>query len=1139
MQCGAELVSLCSNCQAKLPPQARFCVHCGQPARQAARTPDNGIAPLTGERRQATIILADIKGSTDLSERVDVETWVEIMNHVFQILGSAIYRYGGEIDQYRGDGLVAFFGAKVTHEDDPERAVLASLAMQEAVHQYSRQLAETEARELLLRVGVNTGEVIAATVGGGPGHYTEDTAMGRAIALAARLESAAEPGTVQVSENTYQLVAHSFEWQPLGQVTVKGFSQPQSVYRPLAHKPDTAKMRGIAGLECSLVGRQAEIDALCRVLERLQAGIGGIVTVVGEAGLGKSRLVTEVREMVAGGAPGGLRWVEGRCLSYASSTAYQLWLDMQRSVLDIVSGASATTVAEALQVRVQVLCSNCMDDVLPFLTQMMSLPLDTRAQDILRGLGADGLKAGTFRAIETLITCALQRGPLVIVCEDLHWADMTSLELLDRVLALTDRAPLLLICVLRPDVEHACWQIREKAAGEYRHHHTDIWLSPLSDAESRTLVENLLHVEGVPLSLQEDILGRAEGNPFYLEEILRSLMEDGVLLRDESSGRWTVVRPAKEIHLPATLHGVLMARIDRLDAECKRVLQLASVIGRIFDERVLATIVEAGTRQNLQQHLVTLLRTQMIRQRTRLPEPVYIFKHHLTQEAAYSGLLNRERRLYHRQVAETLEQLYADRIPEHIELLAHHWEYAEEFERAISYLIQAGDRARRLGASGEAVSFFRSAQEKAETLAPAQGIDDLRLIHERLGDIYMENLSRYGRALDHYRSFLALAATEQDLARGERKVGSVHLLRGEVEEAQDCFDRALDRLEALPPLAEASRIHYCLASLSFMRHELDEATRHAQTSLQIAQQVDDRRGMADAFRTMGGISNARGEPALRQQYDARSLELYRELGDWMRIAQACNNLGGSYQWSGQMDRALALYQEGLQIAQRIGDTRDEALLLTTTAEVYLDQGRWALAIEHLERALFLAQESGTVSRQVEAHWLLGAANERVGHLDEAWQHLEAAEAQSRGTSHWRFAPRIYLDLARLCATEGTADRARLYIEQAIQAAGPAPADLFLGHLLGCRGYLYACTGDWDAAIEHLEKSLDYFERAELIAQVGVTRLELGRAYVRRGRAGDHGGARKHLQAALSTLSQIGARRYVAMAKAQLELLDAA
>ena len=644
----------------------------------SALTPAHSTPPdLHGERRQATILLADVKGSTQLAEQVDTETWVEIMNHVFHLLGDAIYRYGGEIDQYRGDGLVAFFGAKAAHEDDPERAVRAALDMQEAVKGYAAELKTERDVELLLRVGVNTGEVIAAHVGDDRQH-SEDTAMGRAIALAARMETAAQPGTVLVTADTYRLTRPLFEWQPLGEITVKGVSQPVTVYRSLAVKAIAGKARGIEGLSSPLVGRDEEMNALRQAIGNLQHGVGGIVTLVGEAGIGKSRLVAELKRSQY--ALRDMQWIEGRCLSYGGSIAYLLWLDMLRSFLNVTPDALPLTVCDALRRQVQTLCPDCFDAVYPYLCRLMSLPLEEEYETV-RNLQGESLRAEVFWAVQTLIESAAQQQPLVMVCEDLHWVDATSLALLERVLALTDRVPLLVVCVFRPEREHSCWQLKETVARLYHHRHTDLWLDALSSDESQVLVSHLLRIEDLPDALRAKILDHAEGNPFYVEEILRTLIDDGAIIFDGNSGQWGAAREIADIPIPGTLHGVLMARIDRLQEETRRVLRLASVIGRVFFYRVLAEIVRADVQ--LDTRLLTLQRQQLIRERARLPELQYIFKHELTREAAYNGLLKRERQFYHRQVAETLERLFPEHSGEQLGLLAHHWQQAQEPQKAV------------------------------------------------------------------------------------------------------------------------------------------------------------------------------------------------------------------------------------------------------------------------------------------------------------------------------------------------------------------------------------------------------------------------------------------------------------------------
>ncbi|MCK4316782.1 MAG: zinc ribbon domain-containing protein, partial [Anaerolineae bacterium] len=365
--CGTRLARPCPACNFANPPDFFFCGQCGtpltkdpasaqHPSTQAPSPPvtksPSPPTPLEGERRRATVILTDVRGSTDFLERIGTEAWVEIMNRVLHILEAEVYRFGGEVDQFRGDGLVAFFGATSAHEDDPERAVLAGLAMQRALEPYAAELAGRETIDLLLRVGVNTGEVIVASVGDRR-QYSEDTAMGAGIALAARMETAAEPGTVLVSENTYRLVESRFEWEPLGEITVKGVSQPVAVYRPLAPRADAERLHRLQtyGLSIPLIGREVEFRTLKGCVKDLYDGRGGIVLLTGDRGLGKSFLVAEVRQHFARhGAllaeahdrdtspPASLTWLRGRCRSYDQSWPYSMWLDLLRGWLGMREG---------------------------------------------------------------------------------------------------------------------------------------------------------------------------------------------------------------------------------------------------------------------------------------------------------------------------------------------------------------------------------------------------------------------------------------------------------------------------------------------------------------------------------------------------------------------------------------------------------------------------------------------------------------------------------------------------------------------------------------------------------------------------------------------------------------------------------
>jgi ABC-type oligopeptide transport system substrate-binding subunit len=643
-----------------------------------------------------------------------------------------------------GDAVLAFFGAPIAHEDDPERAIRAGLGITAEAQRYAEELERERGIEgFNVRVGINTGLVVVGEVGSDL--RVEYTAMGDAINLAARVESAAEPGTVLITEATHKLVAPVFETEPLGSIEVKGRTRSVPVYRVQGARAKAGKQRGIAGLESPLVGRETEFRALQEAMERLGSGQGGIVTMVGEAGIGKSRLVAELRSDATHGRvdsvprPAGalhLTWAEGRCLSYGASVAYLLWLDLLRGLLGVSVEDSPAQIRDVLQGWVQALCPERYNDVYPYVGRLLSLPLEEEIDALLRDMDGKQLKEGTFGAVETLLSCASGEKPLVLVTEDLHWADPTSVELLEKVLPLSGQLPILLICVFRPERSHACWHLRETAAREYRQQHLDLVLEPLSATESASLVANLLAIEDLPGQLKARILDHAEGNPFYLEEVLRSLIDDGAIVLDEARGRWMAMRDVADIDIPDTLQGVLMARIDRLREETKRVLQMAAVIGRIFLYRVLAAI--AAAERDVDCQLLTLQQEEMIRERARQPELEYIFKHHLTQEVAYNGLLKKERRVFHRQVAEALERLYPDRVDEQLGLLAYHWDRSGDADKATEYLLRAGDQARLAYAHREAVEYYQRAlvflKEKSEYGRAARTLMKLGLTHHSAFD---------------------------------------------------------------------------------------------------------------------------------------------------------------------------------------------------------------------------------------------------------------------------------------------------------------------------------------------------------------------------------------------------------------------
>jgi ABC-type oligopeptide transport system substrate-binding subunit/class 3 adenylate cyclase len=685
---------------------------------------------LAGERKPVTILFTDIVGSTAIAEKLDPETWREIVAGAHRLIAEAVYRYEGTIAQLLGDGVLAFFGAPITHEDDPARACLAGLEILDSIKEYRKELGR-RVENFQVRVGIHTGEVVIGDIG--TDLHVEYLAFGDAVNTAARLEEAAEPETILIGESTNKLVAHAFEIETLGTIKVKGKKEPIEVFRLLAAKAQSRKLRGIEGLESELVGREDESAALLQVLERLKNGEGGIVTIVGEAGIGKSRLVAEFHKQVVDSA---VEWMEGRCLSYGGSIPYLLWLDIFQTAFGMREESDPSQMLIRMKEKLQAICGERSKDVYPYLGDLLSLPLDDVEATRLEEMDGGELKSRIFRAVATVLECAAETQPVVLVCEDLHWADPSSLELIQAVLPLGGKVPLTVICVQRPDKDHGSWHLRETISREFPQRFTDLELTRLSKQDSEVLVNNLVGLDGLPEKLRDRIHRRAEGNPFYLEEILRSLVDAGFLALEKATGRWTVVGEMERIKIPDTLHGVLLARIDRLQEDTKRVLQMASVIGRIFLYRILSAI--SKKERDLDAHLESLMLEEMIRERARLPELEYIFKHHLTQEAAYGALLKKERRRYHKQVAQSLERLFPERIEELLGVLAHHWERVGDADKAVEYLHRAGDQARLAYAHQEAVDFYQRAltilKEEDEFDRAGQTLMKLGLTHHTAFD---------------------------------------------------------------------------------------------------------------------------------------------------------------------------------------------------------------------------------------------------------------------------------------------------------------------------------------------------------------------------------------------------------------------
>ena len=1032
--CGDPLPKRCPDCGFENPPEFRFCGRCGasleetadagreteeppvgettggrtghepQALTQAVVTAPSPLtkpetrppiqeevaAPseterLAGERRVATIILADVQRSTDLLERIGTERWVEIMNRIFQLMEAEIYRFGGRVDQFRGDGLVAFFGARAAHEDDPERAIMAALAMQERVMASADDLAEEDVA-VKLRVGVNTGEVIVTQVGDRR-QYSEDTAMGEAVALAARMETAAEPGTVLVSENTYRLVPSRFEWEALGEIQVKGVQEPLAVYRPLVPQNDLAYRERVQafGFSPTLIGRETEFETLKRRVKDLHDGRGGIVLVTGETGIGKSFLVAEVRHYFARQgallarvqAQGqeetsqpALGWLRGRCRSYEQSWPYSMWLDLLRNWLDILPTESDEEIRACLRKQAEALWGEKMAEYYPYLADFLSLPLEPRFAERVKHLDAEGKRQRLFLAMRQWLAALAAHEdngrPLVVSFHDVHWADTTSLDLLEHCLSLCDQHPLLWLIVFRPDRASPAWEFRYHVETEYPHRLSTLALLPLTEEESGAFIDHLIGPEVLPEATCSLIVSKAEGNPYYIRELIHSLVAQSVLVQEPETGQWRVTRTVTSIDLPDSLQSLLLARIDRLGADERYVLQVASAVGPVFWSDLLRLLLEDAA--ELQSHLLRLQRENLIRERGQACclGMEYAFNSVLIRDALYDGLLRPQRVAYHRRIAAYFEEHFdLEKRSQYNSLLAYHHRQAGARRKELAYLLRAARNAREIYANTEAVERYTEALQLIEHLeSQAREEADRRALREQQFEVLSERSAVFRLMGDQ----TAARADSQSLLTLVHKLDDepVLLIDALLEQPSVVRWRDEEELRAGLPLTKKAlalarqigdrrREMEALSAIANQRLYLnDPAWQDAgEEALEIARQIGDRRFEAHLLIMLGKFCSWTDQPEQGMAYFKAAMPICRELDDKMMEIALLDQLGLEEEREGDYYRLLTEYQQKrLRLCREIGyrDGEGNSLMLCgQTRGVYL--GDYDGAMERLDEAL--------------------------------------------------------------------------------------------------------------------------------------------------------------------------------------------
>ncbi len=1043
--CGMVISTNCPACGSLNPHDFSFCGHCGEalglhsnrfgrqepsatysyfpasssafnvPSVAGSQDLPKTLDMLKGERRVATVIVADVKKSTDLLEAIGSEAWVDLMSKLLQVMEAQIYRFGGHVDQFRGDGLVAFFGARDAHEDDPERAVMAALAMQAGFERYKKDFRPGGSEALKLRIGVNTDELIVAQVGT-QGMHREDTAMGEAIALAARLEAAAEPGTILVSETTYKLVSDKFHWIDMGHISLKGITEPVHGYRPVALRSDAELLRDMQSYIHSspLIGRYQEYELMRRKVDQLLDGRGEIMMIQGERGLGKSFLVRQVhqdlvlRKQVFESFPqqkeassgqeetGRVLWLRGWCSSYEQASPFFMWRILLKSWLGVDPEEGEEETLARLKSYCQELWPDRCGDFMPMLASLLSLP-NPEYEEELATLDAQGYQGKLFFTIREWLSVLSQRIPLVISLGSVQWANPGSVDLLREVIALTEDRPILWFIVFRPDRMAPIWHFQHYLETEYPHRLTTIVLKPFTKEESAALIEHILQPDKVDRETMRIIVDRTEGNPFFIRELVTSLLSDGILVKDDKAKQWHLTSTITASDLPESLHSLFLARIDKLSAPDRLILQIASVIGYVFWKLVLDHIAPAEI--DVGESLKNLQKVDLIAERGRNHQLglTYHFTSTLIKDVTYESILSTQRRSLHAEIGSFL----TDYVSNHEitpAFLARHFQEAGDLHQELFYRVKSAEDARDVFANQEAYQQYTRALEVLNVLEEKAGEPTHAILTQRF-----------------------------ELVKGRIEI-LYHL--GRVSEAHQESRRLLEISGKIPD-DPVWRIDALLMQpgVNYVQNQqlLQEGIPQAEEALHLSREIGDRHREMESLAAVAGHRFLRNDPEWNR-IGKEAIAIAEELGDKKTQVELLLGLAGAYGMD-KLEMGLKLVKQAHPIAREINYKGAQVEMLYWLGTEFERAGDYFTLLKDFEEVrLQLAQELGW--RLVEARSLMFIGQIKglyLGDYEGGLPHLDRAEQLWEDVDQRLF---VYLRKAQIFAALKQFDESSKYLSMA-------------------------------------------------------------------------------------------------------------
>lgn len=1068
----------CPECQLEIPEDSIFCKGCGNKLSESIDTAVSQFCP-EGERKHATVLFSDLSGYTAITEKLDPEEVKVLMGRIFAEAGKIVEKYEGTVERFFGDEIMALFGVPTSHEDDPVRAVRAALEINAAVASISPGYETQLGHALAMHTAINTGLLVTGDEYIGKGRHG---LTGDSINLAKRLTGLAKDGEVLIGADTYTQVLGYFTVEAQPPTSVKGKFEPVNVYKVLSVKDTPEKLHRSQGLRADLIGRDKEMAALMEAVQQLRNGKGSIISVVGDAGTGKSRLIREFKARLD---LKELRWHEGHAYGYTQSTPYYPLVNLLAHAFRIEESDHPDRMKEKIETTLKgILGPN--NNAAPYIGGLYSLEYTE-----VTGVSPEFWQARLHDSIEQLLVALIEQGPTIVCFEDLHWADTSFLELLRKLLERFSKTAFFL-CIYRPPFALYGRDSQEVAAQQSE----EIYLEDLSIHDTEAMLRSLLGNSKVPPGLTEFVRSRAEGNPFYLEEVINALIESGILQREH--GDWNLAQSITETDIPPTIHGVLASRIDRLDQTTKRLLQEASVIGRAFLYEILKRITD--TKTPIDQYLSGLEQLDLIRARSIEPDLEYIFKHVLTQEVVYSGLLKKERQNIHERIGLSIEQLFPGRLPEFYEALAYHFSKGKSLLKAVNYLSRSGEKSFNRFALDEAHSYYTDAFALLKGLQVKTSLENesiiALIIRWALVYYYKGDFIGLEKLIDSYEDTANQIDDTENAAMFYAWQGFAAWWTDGFDKSNTCLIKALELSESSKSLRAKG---YALTWLSWLYVETGSFEKGVETGMagnKIAKVLNDPYLY---FKSLGAVSRSHfytgnAKECLRI---GKHLVDYGTQANHIRcIVMGHYNSGEGYFAAGDFASAKKSYTKAHAIAK---DPFFVAGSLCFSILPDIASGNMTKASEYIDQLSGYFTKYGNQHVSYPLKMLEGIVLIDAGHFSKGWEVMSKCRKyfKESGRKNWHYniehiMGKIFLTIVQGEKSVGLLSMvknanfiiskaifayrlAEAHFKTAIEIADRAGATGFIGQVYLDLAILYKIKNRHELTVEYLEKAVPIFK----------------------------------------------------------------